>query len=244
MGNLLKPYSIGLPHDFVNVLVASIYLSFMPNACAVEPNSVCDIRAGETGAPYSKNISLSAKDGSSLLIKQTCPLGQSYLEVDVFDQATNKSLQRFHVEEEDTNLFPTKTKDVNQDGYPDLMFPVSTGNANSWHSIWFYDPSQQLFRKVLEEGFVDFFKDNRGYFVASGRASCCSWEYHFYLLSKWKLEPQFAILVEAPDKQDKKSRCKIWSLDTNAKKNEKPKLDKFLRKQYCTRYDNLNSNVD
>ncbi|MDO8989476.1 MAG: hypothetical protein Q7U91_07555 [Sideroxyarcus sp.] len=241
MANLLRLYSIGSRHLFVNVLVTSICLSFMSYANAVDGNAICDMRAGENGIPYSIDITLAARDGSSLLIKQTCPLGKSYLEVNVIDQSTNMSLQTFQVEEENANLFPTKTQDVNLDGYPDLMFPVYTGNVNSWHSIWFYDPSQRLFQKVLEEGFVDFFKDKRGYFVASGRASCCAWEYHFYLLSKWILEPQFAILVEAPDEQIKRSRCKIWALDESTKKNDEPRLDKYLRRNYCTHYETRSS---
>lgn len=242
MTNPLKLYGIGSPHLYMNVFAVTIYLSFMTYANAVESNTVCDMRTGENGTPYSKDITLTEKDGSALLIKQTCPLGQSYLEVNVIDQATNNSLQTFKIEEEDANLFPTKIKDVNQDGYPDLMFPVSTGNANSWHSIWFYDPGQRIFQKVLEEGFVDFFKDKRGYFVASGRASCCSWEYHFYVLSKWELKPKFAISVDAPDEQNKKSRCKIWSLDSNAKKNDEQVLDKYLRENYCTHYNNAKIN--
>lgn len=238
MQNYLKMPVIYPAHIFVTVLVLLFYFSFIQYANAVDQNNICDSHVMENGMPFSKDITLTAKNGSSLLIKQTCPLGQSYLEVNVFDLTSNKSLQIFNIEEEDDNLFPTIIKDVNLDGYPDLMFPVSTGNANSWHSIWFYDPSQRRFHKVLEEGFIDFFKDKRGYFVASGRASCCTWEYHFYIFSQWELKPKFAISVEAPDEQNKKSRCKMWSLGTTAKKNKEQVRDSYLRDNYCTHYEN------
>lgn len=216
-------------------------LCSIPEVNAEESKSICD-RAAETneGLPYFETMTLTAKNGSSLLLKQTCPLQQSYLEVSVYDQKSKALLQEFRIDEE-SDFFTPETKDVNLDGYPDLMFVVLGGDVNSCHSIWFYDPPRRRFHKVLIPGeydacFTDFFKDKQGYFVTGGRTSCCSWAYHFYLLRNWKLKPKFGISVGF-DPQNEKVRCEMWPLPFVENQKSKPVRDKYLRETYCSHYD-------
>lgn len=220
---------------------------------AADNESICDRRAKDEGIPYSNTITLTANDGSSVLVKQTCPLRQSYLVVSVFDQKSNSLLQEFRIDEEDYRFFSPDTKDVNLDGYPDLMFVVSGGAANICYSIWLFDPTLRRFHNILggnsdedEACFANFYMDRNGYYVTNAKAGGGSWDFSFYTLTNWKLKPKFAISLKVSsdldDKQNYKTSCRMRTLPSTGKQKTKPVRDKYLRETYCNYYDQKDSN--
>jgi hypothetical protein len=134
--------------------------------------------------------------------------------------------------------------DRDRNGYAELDVTVGCGaGPNCYHSLYRYDPSNKSLYSYYSGGYSDLsYLD--GYLVESGRASCCSWEYHAYKIlpvgtrDKVLDDKMIRISVSADTEDDNKPASCSFELVDDMKSDKshpvKPPGKKWL--DFCKLY--------
>jgi hypothetical protein len=128
--------------------------------------------------------------------------------------------------------------DFDKDGYLDLNVRGQCGaGPNCEGNIYRFDPTTRTFYHFFSGGYSEL-DISAGYVIESGRASCCSWEFHVYkipadqrLMEYDKMD--FGISIAAPEDKGP-ARCKFFRPQSDGEEIIKPPAKRWLR--YCQEY--------